>query len=422
MFDGHYKDWIDSRVNCLKKYIYPRYFKSKTLLEMGCGHAHVGQKFHEWGAIVTGADARMEHLQVVNSTKPHIKTLTFDADKDDLADTYDVIVHWGTLYHLTELENHLEKISRNCNVLLLETEVCDSDDSAFFITTNEEGYDQAFNGTGIRPSPAYVEKVLEKNGFQFKLVKDPILNSGFHSYDWEITNTKKRRDGLRRFWICWKNVASPITESMSSVICTDKNPRRVAIVFAGRATCYKDSLHWFKEIARRHDVHFYCSLNSDIKPYEDFIKMFDIKKYNFEIYQAPDEIEIASGPNQLSMFYNLMKGVDLVPANEYDIIMYARTDMLYEQNIEFTISGDNDIYIPSGHDYTGINDQLCFGSPVAMKTYASLYENIATYVSALKNDENDVRPEECLEHHIETFGLTVHRFDLEYDLNPDRHS
>jgi len=151
MFDGHYGGWIDSRVNCLKKYIYPRYFKSKTLLEMGCGHAHVGQKFHEWGAVVTGADARMEHLQVVNSTKPHIKTLTFDADKDDLADTYDVIVHWGTLYHLTEIENHLEKISRHCNVLLLETEVCDSDDSAFFISTVEKEYDQAFNGTGISP-------------------------------------------------------------------------------------------------------------------------------------------------------------------------------------------------------------------------------------------------------------------------------
>ena len=133
-----------------------------------------------------------------------------DADKDDIPTKYDIILHWGVLYHLSEIEKHLAKISPKCDVLLLETEVCDSDDSAFFITTNEEGYDQAFNGTGIRPSPAYVEKVLEKNGFQFRLVKDPILNSGFHSYDWDVNNTNTWTGGLRRFWICWKDVDSPL--------------------------------------------------------------------------------------------------------------------------------------------------------------------------------------------------------------------
>jgi len=210
MFSGHYGDWIKSRMNGINEYISPEYFKCKTLLELGCGHAHVGQKFHEWGAIVTSSDARKEHLQVVNDVYPHIKTLTFDADKDDLEDTYDIILHWGVLYHISEIEKHLEKISHKCNVLLLETEVCDSDDRSFFITTNEEGYDQAFNKKGIRPSPAYVEKVLEKNGFQFKLVKDPILNSGFHRYDWNMENTKTWAGGLRRFWICWKNVESPL--------------------------------------------------------------------------------------------------------------------------------------------------------------------------------------------------------------------
>ena len=151
--------------------------------------------------------------------------------------------------------------------------------------------------------------------------------------------------------------------------------------------------------------------------------MFNIKKYNFEIYQPPDEIKIKSGPNQLSMFYNLKKGVDLISANDYDIILYARTDFVYEQNIEFSLGSDNDIYIPSGHDYTGINDQMCYGSPIAMKKYASLYEDIDTYVSLLKNDvTGDVRPEDLLKHHIDTTGLSVHRFDLEYEYNSNRHS
>jgi hypothetical protein len=211
MFSGHYDDWIKSRMNGINEYISPEYFKSKTLLELGCGHAHIGNKFHELGADVTSSDARMEHLEIVNDTYPHIKTYILDADKDDIPETYDIILHWGLLYHLNEIENHLAKISQKCDVLLLETEVCDSDDSTFFITTNEEGYDQAFNGTGIRPSPAYVEKVLEKNGFQFRLVKDSILNSGFHSYDWDVKNTNTCAGGLRRFWICWKkDVESPL--------------------------------------------------------------------------------------------------------------------------------------------------------------------------------------------------------------------
>ena len=210
MFSGHYDGWIESRMNGIKKYIDPDYFKSKTLLELGCGYAHIGNKFHQLGAIVTSSDARNEHLAVVNARHPHLKTLRIDGDKDDIAENYDVILHWGLLYHLNEIENHLEKVSSKCNVLLLETEVCDSSDESFALKFHENGFDQAFNATGIRPSPNYVEKVLQKCGFQYKLILDPILNSGFHKYDWVLGNSKHWEPGLRRFWICWKGVESPL--------------------------------------------------------------------------------------------------------------------------------------------------------------------------------------------------------------------
>lgn len=212
MFTSHYIDWRMSRMNGLKKYISPEYFKSKTLLELGCGYADIGNMFSELGAIVTSSDARKEHLENVNKTYPHIKTLLIDGDNDSIVEKYDIIIHWGLLYHLNEIELHLEKLSQKCDVLLLETEVCDSDDSTFYISTNENGYDQAFNKNGIRPSPSYVEDVLTKNGFQFKLIKDPILNSDFHCYDWDISNSKGWRHGLRRFWICWKNIDSPLVD------------------------------------------------------------------------------------------------------------------------------------------------------------------------------------------------------------------
>ena len=210
MFTGHYNGWRSSRMSGVKKYISPEYFKSKTLLELGCGHADAGNMFYELGAIVTSSDVRKEHLENVNKKYPHIKTLLCDGDKDIIQEKYDIILHWGLLYHLKEIEIHLENVSQKCDVLLLETEVSDSDDRGFYISKNESGYDQAFNNKGIRPSPAYVEHLLEKNGFKFKVIKDPILNSSFHRYDWDISNSKNAYDGLRRFWICWKNIDSPL--------------------------------------------------------------------------------------------------------------------------------------------------------------------------------------------------------------------
>ena len=210
MFQSHYIDWRNSRMDGVKKYILPDYFKSKTMLELGCGHADIGNMFYELGGIVTSSDVRKEHLEIANQKYPNIKTLLIDGNNDSIDEKYDIIVHWGLLYHLNEIEIHLEKVSQKCDVLLLESEVSDSDDNRFFQLINENGYDQAYNTKGIRPSPSYVEYLLEKNGFQFKLVKDPILNSGFHCYDWDITNSKDWKWGLRRFWICWKNVESPL--------------------------------------------------------------------------------------------------------------------------------------------------------------------------------------------------------------------
>jgi len=181
-------------------------------LELGCGYADIGNMFYELGAIVTSSDIRNEHLNVVKQRYPHINTLLIDGDNPDIKEKYDIIIHWGLLYHLNEIESHLEKISQKCNVMFLETEVVDSDDDQSYISIHENGYDQAFNNKGIRPSPAYIEKVLEKNGFQFKLIKDSILNSDFHIYDWNISNSKSHRSGLRRFWICWKNVDSPLCQ------------------------------------------------------------------------------------------------------------------------------------------------------------------------------------------------------------------
>ena len=212
MFCGHDLGWTKSRFTGLMKYMNKEYFFGKTLLELGAGHGHNGNEMSKLGAIVTSSDALLDHLDNLNNLYPHIKTKIIDADNDKIEEKYDIILHWGLLYHLGEIESHLKNVSENCNLLLLETEVSDSDDNLFYISTDESGYDQAFNKKGIRPSPNYVEKILKNNGFNFFMVKDGILNSDFHIYDWEINDSKKYNTwkAFRRFWIRWKGIESPI--------------------------------------------------------------------------------------------------------------------------------------------------------------------------------------------------------------------
>jgi hypothetical protein len=197
-------------MNGIRKYVKDDIIPGKRLFEVGAGYADLGNMFHQMGAIVHSSDARAEHVSVINSRYPHIQTSTFDCDNDILQTKYDIILHWGVLYHIKQVDTHLANICNMCDYLFLETEVINSSENKL-INTNESGYDQAFNAVGSRPSQAYVEQLLDTNDFNYVIIKDPILNSSFHTYDWNISNGGSWRHGLRRYWICWKkNMPSPM--------------------------------------------------------------------------------------------------------------------------------------------------------------------------------------------------------------------
>ena len=245
MFRGHYDNWTKTRMNAIKKYIQKNFFVNKTLLELGGGHGHNGNEFSKLGCNVTSSDARDQHINIGKNLYPHINFKLIDGDKNEINQKYDIILHWGLLYHLVEIENHLKNVCKNCDVILLETEVTDSnDDKYFWMMPEKRGEDQAYNGYGIKPSPFYVEKILKQNGFDFLLIKDSIINSHFHTYDWEITNTKKWRPGLRRFWICWKNNIDPKSILNNSIFNNlnnkkiQKKTKKIGILMKDFTTIY----------------------------------------------------------------------------------------------------------------------------------------------------------------------------------------
>jgi SAM-dependent methyltransferase len=188
------------------------FFTNKKILELGCGHGMIGRHYSS-SSDVTFSDAREEHINVVKSILPNAKTRIDDCDvllKLESTIKFDIIIHFGLLYHLKDCKKHLEDILRYTEYILLETEVIDSLDSVT-ISTLENGYDQAFGGTGCRMSPRYVEEILEDCGFEYKIILRDSLNSSFHIYDWVHHNTGTNKIGLRRMWVAWKSgIPSPM--------------------------------------------------------------------------------------------------------------------------------------------------------------------------------------------------------------------
>jgi len=210
-------------------------------------------------------------------------------------------------------------------------------------------------------------------------------------------------------------------------VCINTKPK-VAVVFPGRVTCYEESFDWFKSFSDEYDLDFYCSISTALDDhYEKFIKMYDVKKYIFENrptkYYMSDPTEYHR--NTISMFLNMKTVVDLVPADTYDIIWYARADTVSSDRIDLSVAlkhpnNDKAVFIPMGFDWGGVNDQMAFGIPSAMIKYSRTFENIDQYI---KDGEvrNNVHPETTLKAHLNISGMEIVRFDFNYSLNPNRH-
>jgi hypothetical protein len=428
MFQSHYNNWRLSRINGINKYIDTFWFESKKLLEIGCAYGDIGNYFFSIGAKVSCCDAKKEYIEEVKNKFPYIKTFEYNANKDLINDNYDIIVHWGTLSHLNScsINFHLENICSKCQILLLESEVLDSEDSEI-IDIKEYGYDQSFDGLGCRPTEKFIENILTKNNMQFINIKDIVLNSDFHRYDWVIKNTKYPTDGLRRFWICWKKDINHF--KLKEVIYSNPSPKfKVALYIGGRSKLYDKHLY---KLLQNQDIDVFASLN---EPYnEDFIKVIKPVSVNFEIYdqekasyicEGAKEFETWSTYNVCSMFYNNQKAFELIEKYslekniKYDVVIKFRPDIEVENLPDINKITPNTVYFPAWPVYGkyNTNDQLGFGNFQTMKIYSYVYDNMKEYVK--KNIL--FHPETILGYHLQTFNIKIERINYHFSLDPNR--
>jgi hypothetical protein len=82
----------------------------------------------------------------------------------------------------------------------------------------------------------------------------------------------------------------------------------------------------------------------------------------------------AQHANILQQWHNLFVGFCLVP-DDYDVYIKSRGEIMLHGKIDFHQydMSKKVVYIPSGNDFAGINDQFAFGNYEVMRIYYELY-------------------------------------------------
>jgi SAM-dependent methyltransferase len=225
MFDGKYFDWNSKRIKGIVDHYGYKFFYGKKLADLGCGYGDLSGTLYRLGSEITAVDVRQEHLKVVSKKFPGVKIVraNLEGPWPFHGTKFDMILDLSLICHLASIDEHLKAVCSSTTYLILETAVCDSDDPYKIIQIPEakEVYDLAFNGTGSRPSPAYVERILTDYGMSFKRMDKTKFNSGDYIYDWVALNNGSTDIHKRRIWFCVKNEAGlmlPYVGSQPAVV------------------------------------------------------------------------------------------------------------------------------------------------------------------------------------------------------------
>lgn len=211
-FEGRYEDWRHKRISFLEAIVGREYFRGKDLLEVGCGNGRTAQHFQSLGSKVTLTEGRDENILLATRINPQVEIHKIDHNQRwNLGKKFDIIIHWGLLYHLQDWKQDLECTINHLSdksLLCLETEVLDGkqDGAEQVISEITACNDQGLTGYGIRTTAITIENYISSFGLICTRYDSPQLDFDVHQYSWEETNVEVFVAAKRRFWICWKGL------------------------------------------------------------------------------------------------------------------------------------------------------------------------------------------------------------------------
>lgn len=272
VFDGKYFNWNQKRIKGILDFYGSKFFQSKTILDLGCGHGDVGGSLHRLGADVTLLDARQEHLKVASKRYPGTKIIRADLDNHWPFQNkkFDVILDLDFICHLENYEDHLKKVCSITDLLILETVVCDHDDPFKVIKIQEDklAYDLSVNGVGSIPTAAAIERVLSELGMDYQRLDSNIFNSGPYKYDWVSENAASYDSSKRRLWICTKNISKINTVVNNSKLLNTKTHINNAKYLLNKLLQNNTVKSEDKEESENKEECNYILINSDLKNIE----------------------------------------------------------------------------------------------------------------------------------------------------------
>lgn len=182
---------------------------------------------------------------------------------------------------------------------------------------------------------------------------------------------------------------------------------------------------WYKN-NESHEVHdIKWSDSKGIREY--FLPKVDIaEEFNSETKKFFDTVssrfDMMDGIGRRSvvpMYYSINKVTNqfftyvLATRTKYDIVIRARFDTRIKSPIEYIT--DNGIFIPSGNDFCGINDQFAYGDVNSMLYYGDLYFSIIDYLQ--QNNTIRLNPEMLLKSYLyANRNISIYRFKHEISL------
>ena len=149
-------------------------FKNKNVLETGCGgRGDVTNFLIKNNANVTLNDYRIENIKyLLNYLNVNLPHNTWNLNEEIKSDTvFDIIVCYGTLYHLTKPDQAIKNLSKICKeFLIISTCTNGKNDTSLNVLYEGNTPTQGCDGNGCRPGRQYIYNELLKN---FKYVYIP---------------------------------------------------------------------------------------------------------------------------------------------------------------------------------------------------------------------------------------------------------
>jgi hypothetical protein len=190
---GFYDRWRKNRFQAIVAHYGPEFFKGKKVLELAAANGDFGNMFHELGARVKCFEGRESNFKLLKEKYPHLDAHVVDLDNENIQQFgffYDIVLHVGLLYHLLNMEQSLKDSMAISNHVILETEVMDSDQDGYFVTTEDASrMTSSLDGVATRPTNTMLKRIIEDNGWEIEHPKDPkSINTTPYIYDWTPNN------------------------------------------------------------------------------------------------------------------------------------------------------------------------------------------------------------------------------------------